>query len=228
MPKQNKKNLNNLKSPTVFNRGPVDREFKESLRGESAARAIGSIKPGCEIFGFTKGQFSCIDVIWHCLRYTGPADVFIATWSAAAGDIKAAHKFLGDGRIRSIRFLVDYSFQSRKPDFCQELTATFGHECIRVTVTHAKYIMIRNDDWNLVIRTSMNLNYNPRYENFEISDSFEFAEFQQRIIDEIWNSQEAAEGFKGTPADNKKNFKKNFADQTSIFGANLRDGRDLL
>lgn len=228
MAKSKNKNLKNLKSPTILKREPVDRVLIEAMRGESASKAIGTLKPGCEIYGFTKGQFSCIDVIRHCLQCTGPADVFIATWSAAAGDIKAAHKFLGDGRIRSIRFLVDYSFQSRKPEFCQELVATFGADTIRVTVTHAKYILVRNAEWNLVIRTSMNLNYNPRYENFEISDSFEFAEFQQRIIDEIWSSQDAAEGFKGTPADNKKTFKKNFADQTSIFGSNLKDGRDLL
>jgi len=227
LPKQDKKNLRNLKQPTIFKRDPVEREFRESLRGESAGKAIGEIKPGCEIFGFTKGQFSIIDVIRHCLGCTGPADVFIATWSVAAGDIKAAHKFLEDGRIRTIRFLIDYSFQSRKPKFCQELRSVFGADVIRVTVTHAKYIMIRNENWNLVIRTSMNLNYNPRYENFEISDSFEFAEFQQRIIDEIWNSQEAAEGFGNRPAVGE-NFKKNFTDQTSIFGANLKDGRDLL
>ena len=226
--KKPKKNLSGVKSPTIHNRQPVDRELVKVVRGESAAQAIGELKPGCEIYGFTKGQFSCIDVIAHCLRQTGPADVFIATWSAAAGDIKAAHRFLKNGRIRSIRFLVDYSFQSRKPEFCKELTATFGYDAIRVTVTHAKYIMIRNEDWDLVIRTSMNLNYNPRFENFEISDDRRFADFQQAIIDEIWNSQDAAEGFDGRPQDNKNQFKKTFEQQASIFGEDMADGRDIL
>jgi len=223
-----KKNLKNIKSPTVHKRKRVRREVVRAVNTESAARAIGTLEPGCEIYGFTKGQFSCIDLIEHCLNCTGPADVFIATWSAAAGDIKRAHKFLTNGLIRSLRFLVDYSFQSRKPEFCQELVATFGYDVLRVTVTHAKYVLIRNEAWNLVIRTSMNLNYNPRFENFEISDDKAFADFQQAIIDEVWTGQDAAEGFEGRPQDNKDQFRKSFAQQQSIFNESFSDGRDLL
>ena len=219
--------LNELKSPTIFRKDARKRFLVRGLRGESAAQAIGDIEPGCEIFGFTKGQFSCIDLMLHCLKYTGPADVFVATWSAAAGDIEAAHKFLQNGKIRSIRFLVDYSFRSRKPEFCDELVATFGFDAIRVTVTHAKYFLIRNESWNLVIRTSMNLNYNPRFENFEISDDKAMADFMQTIVDEVWSSQEAAEGF-GRPQENKNQFKKTFGQQASIFGEDMKDGRDLL
>jgi len=222
------KNLKNIKSPTVHKRKQKRRATVRAFSGESAGKAVGALTPGCEIYGFTKGQFSLIDLIEHCLTCTGPADVFIATWSAAAGDIQRAHKFLKNGRIRSIRFLVDYSFQSRKPEFCSELVATFGHDVLRVTVTHAKYVMIRNDDWNLVIRTSMNLNYNPRFENFEISDDLEFADFQQTIIDEVWSGQDAAEGFKVRPQDNKEKFRNTFQEQGSIFGESFPDGRDLL
>ncbi len=223
-----KRNLKNIKSPTAFKRGKQARSLDRSFAGESAAKAIGELKKHCEIYGFTKGQFSLIDLIEHCLTCTGPADVFIATWSAAAGDIKRAHKFLKNGRIRSLRFLVDYSFQSRKPEFCQELVATFGFDAIRVTVTHAKYCLVRNEDWNLVIRTSMNLNYNPRFENYEISDDRDFADFQQAIIDEIWSGQDVAEGFKVRPQDNKEKFRKSFQQQGSIFGEDFQDGRDLL
>jgi len=222
------KNLKNIKSPTVHKRKKKRREAVRAFSGESAGKAVGALTPGCEIYGFTKGQFSLIDLIEHCLNCTGPADVFIATWSAAAGDIRRAHLFLQNGLIRSIRFLVDYSFQSRKPEFCSELVATFGADVLRVTVTHAKYVMIRNDDWNLVIRTSMNLNFNPRFENFEISDDIEFADFQQAIVDEIWDGQDVAEGFKVRPQDNKEKFRKSFMDQGSIFGENLTDGRDII
>ena len=223
-----KKLLNELKTPAMYYRDPVKRKLVEALRGETVKVAIGDLWPKCEIFGYTKGQFSCINVIEHCLKQTGPADVFIATWSASAGDIKAAHNFLQSGRIRTLKFLVDYSFKSRKPEFCDELVATFGYDAIRVSVTHAKFIMVRNEKWDLVIRTSMNLNFNPRFENFEISDDKAFADFQQKIIDEIWSGQELAEGFKVRPQDNKEKFRKTFRDQGAIFGQDLADGRDLL
>jgi len=223
------KNLNDLGVPGVYKRTLAGgRALIRAVRGESAAKAIGDLKPDCEIFGFTKGQFSCIDLIEHCLNETGPADVFIATWSAAAGDIQRAHKFLGNGKIKSIRFLVDYSFQSRKPEFCQELIDLFGYEALRVTVTHAKYVLIINEKWNLVIRTSMNLNYNPRFENFEISDDKAMAAFHIEIIDEIWNSQERAEGFKGTPGDNKRKFRSQFREATAFDSSEMTDVRDLI
>ena len=223
-----KRNLSNLKSPTVIKRSRVRREYTTALRQESAKKAIGDLYHGCEIYGFTKGQWSIIDVIEHCLNQTGPADVFISTWSAAGADIKAVQNFIKNGQILSLKFIVDYSFQSRKPEFCQELQEIFGEDAIRVTVTHAKYVIIRNADWNLVIRTSMNLNFNPRFENFEISDSKEFADFQQTIIDEIWSNQKVAEGFKLGPSGNKKQFKKTFSEQTSLFEKSMADGRDLL
>lgn len=134
-----KKNLNNLKQPTVFKRSKVRREYTTGLRQESALKAIGTLQPGCEIFGFTKGQFSIIDVIIHCLGQTGPAHVFIATWSAAAADIQAANKFLQNGSILSLRFLVDFSFKSRKPEFCEELVSTFGVDALRDSYSREIY-----------------------------------------------------------------------------------------
>lgn len=223
-----KKNLKNIQAPTVTHRPKQRRKMIRAFNAEGAAQAIGALKPGCEIYGFTKGQFSLIDVIEHCLNQTGPAHVFIATWSAAAGDIKRAHQFINNGKIKSLRFLVDYSFQSRKPDFCRQLVGAFGFDALRVTVTHAKYVMIRNEDWNLVIRTSMNLNFNPRFENFEISDDKALADFQQEIIDEIWSDQDAAEGFEVRPQDNKEKFRKTFDRETSIFGDDITDARDLI
>ena len=60
------KNLVNIAADTMLTRDPIKREFKLAVRGESAAGAIGHLTHGCEIYGFTKGQFSCIDVISHC------------------------------------------------------------------------------------------------------------------------------------------------------------------
>lgn len=186
-------NLKNLKSDSVLRRENVERSFGKFVATETAARAIGKITPGMEVFGFSKGQFSKIDIIEHCLLTTGPADVTIVTWSASAGDIKRAHSFLNNRAIRGIRFLVDFSFKARKPHFLKALVEAFGPDCIRMTVIHAKFVLIRNEDWNIVLRTSMNLNYNPRFENFEISESKEFAKFMQAILDEIWDNSDLGE-----------------------------------
>ena len=190
-------NLKNLKQNVIFKRSNVERKTKRCFNKETASRSIGELKKGCEIFGFTKGQFSKIDIIEHCLEYTGPADVFICTWSASSGDIRRASSFLRSSKIKSLKFLVDFSFKSRKPAFLKELVETFGIDAVRMSVIHAKCVLIRNKEWNLVIRTSMNLNYNPRFENFEISEDNKFANFIENIVNEIWENSDASEALSG-------------------------------
>ena len=49
--------LNRLKPPTVHKRKVSNRQIKNGLHGETAAKVIGPLYPGCEIYGFTKGHF---------------------------------------------------------------------------------------------------------------------------------------------------------------------------
>lgn len=183
-----------ITAPTIHKAPPRKRRiaFNET---EQAAQAIGTLEHGCEIFGLTKGQFSISDVIQHCLAQTGPATVDIATWTAALGDIKRAENLLRDGRITRIRFMVDPSFKSRKPEFCKALVNTFGDGCIRTVNSHAKFAIIRNAEWDLAIRTSMNLNPNPRLENFEISDDPNLAQFFTDIVDQVFGAFSDATNF---------------------------------
>ena len=204
----------------AYKRRGVKRQLQIAVRGENAAQAIGDLYPGCEIFGFTKGQFCIINVLEHVLNFTGPADVTICTWSAASGDIQAAHRMLSLNKIKSLKFIVDFSFKSRKPAFCQELVDAFGGDSIRVTSIHAKFITVKSADYNIVIRTSMNLNYNPRFENFEISDDLEFYNFMTEIVDEIWVTQQDYEGISNRPSDNKRCFQKTFLDDDNGAGIN--------
>ena len=55
-----------------------------------------------------------------------------------------------------------------------------------VFARYFKFAIIRNERWNLAIRTSMNLNPNPRLENFEISDDAELAGFFSRIVENVF------------------------------------------
>lgn len=175
-------------SPRTYRREAAKRE-KRLARTESAARALDGIEPGCEILCMTFGQFSLIDGLWALLRQTGPADVSVATWTAAGADTTRAEQFLRDGRIRRMRWLVDRSFETRQPDYCATLRRLFGDDAIRTTRSHAKFATIRNDAWNLAVRTSMNLNENPRLETIEVSDDPGLADFLDAIFGGIFAEQ---------------------------------------
>lgn len=152
----------------------------------NAADALGPIEPGIELYALCKGDYSLVDIVEHCLNATGPADVTISTWTAAGADLEFALGFVLDGRIRSSRWVVDFSFPQRQPAYFALLVDRFGAGSVRATANHAKFVMIRNESWNLVLRTSMNLNLNKRLESIEISDHAEMAEYLTDVVGELF------------------------------------------
>lgn len=177
----------NLKSPHCHHGRERDREIRECFCGK-ATQAIGEITPGCEIFGFTKGQFSLMDLIIAILEQAGPAQVDISTWTAGDADIRHCYQFVESGKITSARWVVDRSFPTRQPEYFEALCRRFQPESVRITRTHAKFCLIRNEEWDIVLRSSMNLNKNPRFENFEISDDPELADYFASVVNEIFDS----------------------------------------
>ena len=163
------------------------RTVRRTINAANAADAVGPITPGIEIYGLTKGQFSLVELIEHVLATTGPAHLTVSTWTAAGADLAHTRRLLDSGNVIDARWLVDYSFPSRQPAYCAQLRDRFGDDAIRATANHAKFVLIRNDAWNVVVRTSMNLNLNRRLESWEISDDPELADWLQAIVDDAFN-----------------------------------------
>lgn len=159
----------------------------------NARDALADWGRGMETYCLTFGQFSLMDAVEAILEKTGPADVAIATWTAGSADLSRSAESLRNGNIRSLRFVVDCSFGPRQPGYLAQVRALFGDEAIRSTRTHAKYAVITNDDWAVAVRTSMNLNENPRLESIEVSDDPELAGFLVRLTDEIFLEEVAGD-----------------------------------
>lgn len=136
-------------------------------------------------FALTMGQFSLLDLIEATLAITGPAHVALSTWSTGFYDLEAAQRFVADGRMLSLRFVMDSS-DKRGQAKGTDVADVIGPENIRTTRTHAKFVIITNDEWNIVITTSMNLNLNPRSEQFTMTDCAETAAFLLGIVDELF------------------------------------------
>lgn len=152
----------------------------------NADEAIGKIEKNSDTFILTYGQFSLIDALCSILDQTGPADVTISTWTAADAHLERSADLLASAQIRSFRMIVDRSFESRQPKYCYHMRKLFGTECIRAIPTHAKFMLIRSDTHDISVRTSMNLNENPRLENIEISENHKLAEFFQTVADDVF------------------------------------------
>ena len=154
----------------------------------SARDTIEGFGHDMDVCGLTYGQFSLLDLIDAALEITGPADVVICTWSAGFYDVEAAERFRDSGRLRSVRFIMDSSAK-RGQATTGDVASIFGAESVRATRTHAKFALITNEEWHVLITSSMNLNLNPRCEQFEMTDdqvrAGMFMEFVNTVFDEL-------------------------------------------
>lgn len=157
---------------------------------QTAGEAIGKLLPGCRVLGFTKGQFSLIDLMQAVLAQTGPAAVTISTWSTGIRDAESVEFLRDSGLIRSCLLLLDYSFPNMRAGRGNAVSVleAFGAANIRCARNHAKFVLIRNDHWNIAIRSSMNLNRNPRFEQFDLDDDAAICDFMAAVVDEVFES----------------------------------------
>ena len=174
----------------VIKRPIPKREILDLRRIQCATEAVADLeRDGMELFGLTKGQFSLTDMIEAILDKTGPADLSISTWTAANGDVSRMLELLNSGAIRSCRWLVDLTFMRRCPQLTAEIRAKFGADAIRVTKTHAKFCTITNDEWQIALRSSMNLNQNPRMESFQVGHDPVLCQFLSEVLNDVWKRQ---------------------------------------
>lgn len=190
-----------------------------AFNGEGARKALetAGFGPGREVFGFNKGQFSVIDLVEAALHYTGPADLTIATWTAADADLRKLASQMENNRIRTVTWLIDYSFETRQPVFCQTMRNLFGDACIRTTATHAKFALFQNEEWRLVLQTSMNLNQNKRLENFWLGDDADLFDAYAKLVADVFYSQADGEQFGKRPSQKRSELTQLGRNQSDLF-----------
>jgi len=171
-----------------------NREIRHCVYGENARQAIGTLTKNCEIFGITKGDISIVNIIEEVVKQVGKCNVTVATWAAAGYDVGKLKALKDSDYINEINFILDYSAESKLgKDRFKAMREMFPNN-VYLNKIHAKCILIKNDDWNIVIRTSMNLNENKRMENFEISDCEILYNYLNNIMQDImsmgsWDSK---------------------------------------
>lgn len=154
---------------------------------QMAKEAVSGLQKNCRVVGLTKGQFSLLHLISEVLDITGPAKVLISTWSAGVYDASALYEMMQSGKILDVLIMTDRSYTTRQKQYAITIEQAFGRDKIRTTNTHAKFVLINNDDWNICIRSSMNLNENKRCENFDIDDDREIFDFYMGFANDVFD-----------------------------------------
>jgi len=150
------------------NPAKIIREFSPD-----ASRAVAGLERGGRVVGLTGGVFSLLDLMRATLEITGPARVTVSAWSQGIRDTETAAWLLTERKIESFRLVVDHNWTTLKPAYCRRMIEVFGEQSLCLAKTHAKWVCIQNDGWSICIRSSMNLNRNRRWEQFDIDDDAE-------------------------------------------------------
>lgn len=178
-----------MTSPMTHTR-PTGTSKKRISKIADATDSLAGFDHDTEIDVLTFGQFSIIDAIEAVLTKTGPADVVLSTWTAAEFDLSQIERQITSRGILSLKLIIDRSFVSRQPRFVDLIHERFGLDSVRSTRTHAKFVLITNASWSVVIRTSMNLNYNPRLEYLQVVDDAALATLYREVAEAIFAEEE--------------------------------------
>lgn len=151
----------------------------------NAKDAIGPITDDTNLFLLTRGQFSMLDMVRHALDQLGPAAVSVWTWAIADYEVEAMTGLMADQRITSARLIVDRSAEQRNVTILDTWRQRFGAESVRVCKNHAKIARVWTDDRRVLLRGSMNLNFNPRFEQADITVNGDDFDLIARVEDEL-------------------------------------------
>src|SRR6516164_204025 len=121
---------------------------------ESAAKCIGPIVSEMSLFAITRGQFSMIDAIFHCLHEIGPAEVSVWTWTIADYEVEAMAGLMARQEITAGRLVIDQSADRRNGTIIEQRRQRFGDEAVRICKNHAKIARVWNEKFRLLLRGS--------------------------------------------------------------------------
>jgi hypothetical protein len=152
------------KSATSSRRAVAAESFK------TAADCIGAVEHGMSLFAVTRGQFSMIDAILHVLDQVGPAKLSIWTWAIAEYELEQFTRLQNDGRITDGLLVIDHSARNRNMPIITKWQEKYGAKQVRYVHNHAKIATIETDDFRVLLRGSMNLNFNPRFEQLDVTE----------------------------------------------------------
>jgi hypothetical protein len=156
----------------------------ESFR--TAAECIGPIQPGMSLFAITRGQFSMVDALIHVMDRVGPSRVSVWTWTVSRADVETLMYQLETRKVTAGLLVIDPAvLRSKKErggmETIERWSARFGPSSVRWLENHAKIATVEGAGLRVLLRGSMNLTRNPRYEQFDITEGGPDFELVRRI-----------------------------------------------
>ena len=148
---------------------------------------LGQILQGQEKHFYSKGAFNLVQLVLYLLKQTGPAHVFLSSYSIAEDSLATLKRREEAGELLSIRFLIDNRVRTISPKPFDYLATAFEGK-YRCCALHAKVALIWNREWLVSVITSMNATHNPKLERGVIYTSPEVFGFDLKILEDEFDA----------------------------------------
>lgn len=143
-------------------------------------KSIGQLQKGKTTHYYSYGNFNLVRLLIHLLKQTGPANVFMTSYSFSQTSIEQLQNYRQKGLITSFRVIVDNRVKTMSPIPFQMLSSAFDYRC---TSIHAKVALIWNENWNISVVTSQNATDNPKLERGTIFTDTETFNFDKNALE---------------------------------------------
>jgi hypothetical protein len=146
---------------------------------KSLTLAIGQLDNGKEHHYYSWGNFNLVRLIGYLIKQTGPAHVFMTSYSFSQKSIEQLQNKISKKEILSFKVILDNRVRVMSPKPFQMIAGSFDYRCISV---HAKVALLWNNDWKISIVTSQNATDNPKLERGTIFTDPQVFNFDLKVL----------------------------------------------
>ena len=169
----------------------------------SVAECLGPVGKDASIFAVTRGQWSMIDAILHVIDCCkGQVTVSLWTWTVAEYEVSVLTRLRGDKRIKDATLIIDHGARNKNAKVIADWKAVYGPSSVRYVINHAKIATVEDDSGlRFLLRGSMNLNFNPRFEQFDLTEGgadFDLVREIEQELPDLNDRCSNAEVYKGS------------------------------
>lgn len=147
--------------------------------------SIGELEENKIIKYKSSGSWSTHELLAYLIAKTGPADVYISTWTMGEDPARSIFQLKEKGLIKQLHCLFDYRIDTRAGEafqFMKSIATT-----VRLDKCHAKVFVLKNERWGVTVVGSSNFSKNRRIEAGTIFINQEAADFDAHWITNIIN-----------------------------------------
>lgn len=116
---------------------------------------------------YVDNRIQLYDVIEKILKETGPAEIYISTFSTSEEFLRRIYKFRSANLITKAIMLTDLKASKKTMNLYRFVSMVFDQ--VYLGENHSKVILIHNDQWDVSVCTSQNQTRGNRVESGMIS-----------------------------------------------------------